>query len=123
LIMLGDDLPHVRTGRGLECADVAPSRIHAVVSDVAAAVKVITDHDAVAAADSQFRLESRMANGHHPLVYVEVVCDDGFLRGSILCWYLNGRDRMRNRLRKPACAIAGTVPSEEALNDVHFRVE
>src|SRR2546421_3868359 len=37
LVMLGDDLPHVRAGRRLESTDVAPAKIHPVVAYVAAA--------------------------------------------------------------------------------------
>ena len=43
VVMLGVDLPHVRPGRDLESADVAPAEIHAVVAEVAAAVEIIAD--------------------------------------------------------------------------------
>ena len=52
--MLGDDLPHVRAGRRLESTDVAPAKIHPVVADVAAALKVIANNATDAAAYSQF---------------------------------------------------------------------
>src|SRR5206468_2182047 len=58
LVVLGHDLPHVTAGRGLERADVAPAEVHAVVADVAPAVEVITDDDAVARTDRDLRLEN-----------------------------------------------------------------
>src|SRR5438105_5051151 len=52
-VMLGNDLPHVRSGRSLKGADITPAKIHPVVADVAAAFEVIANHTTDAAADGQ----------------------------------------------------------------------
>ena len=41
LVVLVDHLPHVRAGRDLERADVAPAEVHAVVAEVGAAIELL----------------------------------------------------------------------------------
>src|SRR5207247_5697678 len=67
-IVFGDDLPHVRAGRRLKRAHVAPARVHPVVADVAAAVEILADNDTIAAADRFFGLESCVPYVHYPFV-------------------------------------------------------
>ena len=78
-VMLRDDLPHVRAGCRLKRAYIAPPRVHPVVTNVAASVKILADHDAVAAADRLLGFQRRMPYGKYPPVDVEVVGNDRFL--------------------------------------------
>jgi hypothetical protein len=85
LVVLVDDLPHVRAGRDLERADVAPAEVHAVVAEVGAALEVLAGDAADAGADGELRLIGRVPDRHH--VLVDVV---GFLittswHGATLC--------------------------------------
>src|SRR5438874_1494185 len=84
LVVLGHDLPHVRAGRDLERADVAPAEVHAVVADVAAAPEPLSDYDAVARADGDLGLEMGVPDREDVLVDLEVVGDHVLLTGSLV---------------------------------------
>src|SRR5207249_6568877 len=99
------------------------SRVHPVVADVAAAVEILADNDTVAAADRFFGFESCVPYGHHPLVDVQIISDDGLLARRFGGRHLDGRNRMRDGMRQPARALLRIIPTEEVFDDVHFGVQ
>ena len=119
VIVLGDDLPHVGAGRRLERADVPPAGVHAVVADVAPAVEIRADDDAVAAADRPLRLELRVPDRHHVPVDLEVVGDDLLLAGRLTRRHLHGGNRMGERVGQPARSVRRAVPAKHPVEDVH----
>src|SRR5262245_6722679 len=70
LVVLVDDLPHVRAGRDLERADIAPAEVHAVVAEVGAAIELRTGDAADRRAHGQLGLVAGMPDRHHVLVDV-----------------------------------------------------
>ena len=70
LVVLVDHLPHVRAGRDLERADIAPAEIHAVVAEVGAAIEFRPGDAADAGADGQLGLVGGVPDRHHPFVDV-----------------------------------------------------
>ena len=123
LVVLGHDLPHVRAGRDLERADVAPAEIHAVVADVAAAPELVPDDDAVPGPDGDLRLEMGMADREDVLVHVEIVGDDLLLDRGIVLADLFARDRVRKRVRELPGARGAVFPPKQTIDDVHVREE
>ena len=110
--MFGDDLPHVRAWGRLKGTDVAPARIHPVVTDMASAVKVFADHNAVAAADRQLRFESGVPNGHHPFVHVQSIRNDRLLTRCVGGRHFDGGYGMRQSVRKLSSALLWAAPSK-----------
>ena len=119
VIVLGDDLPHVSAGRRLKRADVPPAGVHAVVADVAPAVEIRADDDAVAAADRPLRLELRVPDRHHVPVDLEIVGDDLLLAGRLVGRHLHGGNRMGECLGQPVRPVRRAVPAKHPVDDVH----
>ena len=105
VVVLGDDLPHVRARRRLERAHVAPAEVHAVVANVAAAVEVRSVDHAVAAAHGQLTFLSRVADGHDDLVDVQLACQDFLLTRRVALVDLDRLDRMGQGVRQLAGAV------------------
>ena len=122
-VVLRHDLPHVRAGRDLECADVAPPEVHPVVADVAAAPELVAHHDAVPRTDRDLRFEVGVADWEDVLVHVEVVGNDLLLDRGLVVADLFARDRVRQRMGKFPSARGAVFPSEQAIDDVHVREE
>ena len=70
LVVLVDHLPHVRAGRDLERADIAPAEVHAVVAEVGAAIEFGAGHAADAGAHGELGLVGGVPDRHHVLVHV-----------------------------------------------------
>ena len=119
VVVLGDDLPHVGARRRLEGADVPPARVHPVVADVAAAVEVGPDDDAVAAADGPLRLELGVADRHDVLVDLEVVGDDLLLAGRVVLRDLHRGQGMGERVSQFAGPRHRRLPAEHPVDDIH----
>src|SRR6266508_3108194 len=117
LVMRGDDLPHVRSGRRLERPDIPPPEIHAVVADVASAVEVLANHTTDAAADGQLRLQRGVTDRSDVLVDVEIVCNDLFLTRRGALRHLDRRHRARQRICDLADAIDGSIEAEHLVED------
>jgi len=117
-VVLGDHLPHVRAGRGLEGADVAPAEVHAVVADVAAAMEVVADHHTVAAADGELGLLRGVANCGHVLVDVQVIGDHDLLARRLGAGDQLGRDRVGETMGELPRPLLGRRPTEHAVQDL-----
>src|SRR5262249_50347787 len=78
-------LPHVRAGRDLEGADIAPAEVHAVVAQISAAIELVEADAADAGTDGELGLVGGVPDRHHPLVDVLRALDDVLLnRGIVL---------------------------------------
>jgi len=84
-------------------------------------VEHVTDHDAVARADRDLRLEDRVPDGHEPLVHFEIVGDDLFLHRRLVLRDDLGRDRVGQRLGQLLRPVLAVRPAEVAVDDVHVR--
>ncbi len=119
LVVLGDDLPHVRAGRDLERAHIAPAEVHAVVAEVRPAVEILARDHAVAGADRVFRLEFGVADGDDVLIDVGRVLDDHFLARGLVLADLDRRQRVLERVGELARAVDVVLPAEHLVDDVH----
>ncbi len=98
LVIFVDHLPHVRAGRDLERADIAPAEIHAVVAEVGAAIELRAGDAADAGADGQLRLVGGVADRHHPFVDVVRLLDHELLARRLALRDLDRLERMRQRI-------------------------
>ena len=105
LVVFVRHLPHVRAGRDLERADIAPAEVHAVVAEVGAAIELVEADAADAGADGQLRLVGGVPDRHHPFVHVLRVLDDVLLHRRLALLDDLRLERLAQRLRR-ACARA-----------------
>src|SRR4029077_16946679 len=98
LVIFVDHLPHVRAGRDLERADIAPAEVHAVVAEVGAVIEILPGDAADARADRGLRLRVRGPDRHHELVDVLGVLDHDLLAGRHALHDLLRLDRMGDRV-------------------------
>ena len=117
LVVLVDHLPHVRAGRDLERADIAPAEIHAVVAEVGAAIELRAGDAADAGADGELGLVGGMADRHHPFVDVVGLLDDEFLARRFALRDFHRLERMRQRVRELLHALGVVLPAEHAVDD------
>ena len=110
LVVFVDHLPHVRAGRDLERADIAPAEVHAVVAEVGAAIELLAGDAADAGADGELRLVGGVPDRHHVLVDVLRVLDHVLLARRLALHDLLRLERMRQRVAR-ACACARRRPS------------
>ena len=118
LVVLVDHLPHVRAGRDLEGADIAPAEVHAVVAEVGAAIELRTGDAADARPDGQLRLIGGVPDRHHVLVHVLRILDDVFLARRLALRNLDRLERMRERIGELARALDVVLPAEHLVDDV-----
>ncbi len=119
LVVFVDHLPHVRAGRDLERADIAPAEIHAVVAEVGAAIELRAGDAADAGADGQLGLVGGVADRHQPFVYVVGLLDHVLLARRLALRDLHGLERMRQRMRELAHPLGVVLPAEHAVDDRH----
>ena len=119
LVVLVDHLPHVRAGRDLERADIAPAEVHAVVAEVGAAIEILAGDAADARADRVLRLVGRVPDRHHVVVDLFRVLDHDLLAGRDALHHLLRLDRMRQRVGELARAVGVVLPAEHLVDDVH----
>ncbi len=119
LVIFVDHLPHVRAGRNLERADIAPAEIHAVVAEVGAALELRAGDAADAGADGKLGLVGGVADRHHPFVDVVRLVDDEFLARRLALRDLHRRNRMRQRVRQLLHPLGIVLPAEHAVDDRH----
>src|SRR5262249_3102020 len=112
-------LPHVRTGRDLERADIAPAEIHAVVAEVGAALELRTGDATNPGADGEFRLVGGVADRYHPFVDVARILDDVFLAWRLALRNFRRLYRMRQRISELAHSLGIVLPAEHAIDDRH----
>ena len=117
LVIFVDHLPHMRAGRDLKRADIAPAEIHAVVAEVGAAIELRACDAADAGADGELGLVAGMADRHHPFVDVVRLLDDEFLARRFALRDLHGLERMRQRIRELPHALSVVLPAEHAVDD------
>ena len=103
LVVLVDDLPHVRAGRDLERADIAPAEVHAVVAEVGAAIEFRPGDAADAGADGQLGLVGGVPDRHHVLVDVLRLLDDVLLARRLVLRDLDRLERMAAARRRASC--------------------
>ena len=119
LVVFVDHLPHVRAGRDLERADVAPAEVHAVVAEVGAALEMLAGDAADAGADRQLRLVGRVPDRHHVLVDVLRILDHHLLARRHALHDLLRLERVGQRVRELAGAVGVVGPAEHLVDDVH----
>ena len=119
LVIFVDHLPHMRAGRDLERADIAPAEIHAVIAEVGAALELRAGDAADAGADRELELVGGVADRHHPLVDVVRLLDDEFLTRRLALRDLDGLDRMRQRVGQLLHPLGVVLPAEHAIDDRH----
>src|SRR3974390_3892745 len=74
----------MRAWRDLECADVAPAEVHAIIAEVCTAIELIKADAADARADCKLGFVGRVPNRHHVFVDVIRVEYDVLLYRSLL---------------------------------------
>ena len=119
LVIFVDDLPHMRAGRDLERADIAPAEIHAVIAEVGAALELRAGDAADAGADGELGLVGGVADRHHPFVDVVRLLDDELLARRLALRDLDGLDRMRQRVGELPHPLGVVLPAEHAVDDRH----
>ena len=105
LVVFVGHLPHVRAGRNLERADIAPAEIHAVVAEVGAAIELVEADAADAGADRELGLVGGVPDRHHPFVDVLRLLDHVLLNRRVLLLDDLRLERLAQRLGE-LCARA-----------------
>src|SRR5208283_2724956 len=120
-VILVRHLPHVRAGRNLERTDIAPTEIHAVVTEIGAAIELVETDAANPGTDGELGLVSRMADRHHVLVNVIWSEDDMLLHRRLLLLLRNNHrlERLAEGLGNFARALYIVLPAEHLVDDVH----
>ncbi len=116
LVVFVGDLPHVRAGRNLERADIAPAEIHAVVAEVGAAIELVEADAADARADGQLGLIRGVPDRHHVFVDVLGVHDDVLLNRGFALVDDFRLERMRQRVGELAHALGIVLPAEHLVD-------
>ena len=118
-VVFVDHLPHVRAGRNLERAHIAPAEVHAVVAEVGAAIELRTSDAADAGADRQLRLVGGVADRHQPFVYVIGLLDHELLARRFALPDLRRLHRVRERVCELLHALGVVLPAEHLVDDRH----
>ena len=117
-VSLAHHLPHVRAGRYLERADIAPAEIHPVVSDVGAVVERLAGDAPDAGADRQLLFQRGMADRYEVFVDVGRVGDHHLLTGRLRLQDLARRQRLRQRPRQFPGPLLVARPAEHGVDDI-----
>src|SRR5690606_18201813 len=88
---LADHLPHVRSRRNLERADIAPTEVHAVVTEIRTTAECITGNEADTRTNGQLGLKVGVTDRNQVLVHIGRVLDDNLLRKSLGLFDHDGR--------------------------------
>src|SRR5579863_3580366 len=119
--MLRDHLPHVGTWRCLERADVSPPEVHAVISNVAAAVEIVSDDTADSAPHGQFCFQGGVSDGRYVLIYIQIVLNYLFLTRRVALWDLHRFERMSHRVGYLPRSLCGVLKAEHLIHDIYVR--
>ena len=118
-VILADDLPHVRAGGDLKSADITPAKVHAVITEIGAAVKILAGDQTIAGTDGQFGFDVGMTDRHDEVVCFRRFLINFFLHRRIFLIDDDGRDRMGDGVGEFSGAIGVIFPAEHLVDDVH----
>ncbi len=116
LVVLVDHLPHVRAGRDLERADIAPAEIHAVVAEVRAAIELLTGDAADGRTHGQLGLIGRVSDRHHVLVHVLGTLDHVLLARRLALRNFDRLERMTERIGELLHPLGVILPAEHLVD-------
>ncbi len=119
LVVFVGHLPHVRAGRNLERAHIAPAEIHAVVAEVGAAIELVEADAADAGADGQLGLVYGVPDRHHVRVDVLRIEHDVLLHRRVGLGDDLGLERLAERRRDMTGARDVILPAKHLVDDVH----
>ena len=119
LVVLVDHLPHVRAGRDLERADIAPAEIHAVVAEVGAALELLAGDAADAGTDRQLGLIGGVPDRHHVFVDVVRLARHVLLARRFALRNFHRLERMRKRISELRHPLGIVLPAEHLVDDRH----
>ena len=118
LVVLVHHLPHMRAGRDLERADIAPAEVHAVVAEVGAAIEFRSGDAADGGAHGELGLVGGVTDRHHVLVHVLRILDDVLLARRLVLRDLDRLERMAERIGELLHALGVVLPAEHLVDDL-----
>src|SRR6476619_2980392 len=118
LVVLVDDLPHVRAGRDLKRADIAPAEVHAVVAEVRAAIEFRAGDAADGRAHGELGLVGGVTDRHDVLVHVLRILDDVLLARRLVLRDLDRLERMAERIGELLHSLGVVLPAEHLVDDL-----
>src|SRR6516164_1145364 len=109
----------MRAWRDLECADVAPAEVHAIVAEVCTAIELIKADAADARADCKLGFVGRVPNRHHVFVDVIRVEYDVLLYWSLLLRNNLWLERLAECFGNLTSTIDIVLPAKHLVDHVH----
>ncbi len=119
-VVLVHHLPHVRAGRYLERADIAPAEVHPVVAEVGAAIELGPGDAADGRADGELGLIRRVPDRHHVLVHVLGILDHVLLARRLVLRDLDRLERVAQCIGELLHAFGIILPAEHLVDHLHI---